>query len=66
MCGQGCGPGAHPATGGSHGHCPTLGLMADIPGTFPSPGAATGPHRVGVGVVGFRLDKPVSLPGWAA
>lgn len=47
MCGQGCGRGARPATGGSHRHCPTRGLTADIPGTFPSPGAATGPHRGG-------------------
>lgn len=65
MCGQGCGQGARPAPRRSHGHCP-VGLMANIPGTFPSPGAATGPHRVGVGVRAFRLDKPVSIPGWAA
>lgn len=48
MCGQGCGQGACPAPRRSHGHC-LVGLMADIPGTVPSPGAATGPHRVGVG-----------------
>lgn len=34
-----------------------LGLVADIPGTFPSPAVATGLHSVGVGtgVVGFLL-----------
>lgn len=61
MCGQGCGQGARPASTRSHGHCP-VGLMADIPGTFPSPGAATGPHRVGVGSQSLQAGQTSQPP----
>lgn len=61
MCGQGCGQGAHPAPRRSHGHWP-VGLMADIPGTFPSPGAATGPHRVGVGGQSLQAGQTSQHP----
>lgn len=61
MCGQGCGQGARPASRRSHGHC-LVGLMADIPGTFPSPGAATGPHRVGVGGQSLQAGQTSQPP----
>lgn len=68
MCGQSCGQGARLAPLPRQVPRALCGpsLMADIPGTFPIPRAATGQYRLGAGVIGFRLDKPVSLLGWAS
>ena len=49
MCGQGCGQGTRLASWRVPRALSGPGLVADIPGTFPSPKAATGQHRRGWG-----------------
>lgn len=65
-CGQACGQGARLASWQVPWALSGPGLVADTPDTFPSSRAAACQHGLGVGITGSRLDKPVSLPGWAS